>query len=493
MLPSIFFVLMLTKLPMKLKTSYTQLPDMFYSYEQAAPFPKLDFALLNSELLKSLGMNSKPKEELLKLFSGQELAEGIKPFAQAYAGHQFGHFTLLGDGRAIVLGEYLNKNDCLFDIQLKGAGQTKYSRSGDGRATLKAMLREYLMSEALHALGIPSSRSLAVVQTGEVIYRQGPNAGALLVRLMKSHIRIGSFEYASRFGDKEKLQALFNYTVKRLYPHLQEEENQALALLKDFMQRQIELVASWLRVGFIHGVMNTDNMALSAETFDYGPCAFLNSYEPDTVYSSIDVHGRYAFANQPKILKWNLVKFAEALLPLIHEDIQEALPLAQALVDSFDAQWEAHYYKTMLPKLGIETAREEDKALLNKFLHLLQEQKLDYTKSFRALSFATPSLQSYIEREPMQAFLQVWKRRVLENSGGFAQAQAIMDGQNPLYIPRNHLVEQALDAACIGAYAPFEKLLAALKQPYAYQEHCDDFLHEPSLGFEESYQTFCGT
>ena len=346
------------KRPMlNLEYSYLSLPGKFYQLVKPASFSKPETVLLNEALLEELNIPFTNQQDLISFFSGNESDGKTSSFAQAYAGHQFGNFTNLGDGRAIVMGEYITSLNKRFDIQLKGCGRTLYSRGGDGKGTLKAMLREYLISEAIHHLNIPTSRSLLVAKTGEFVQRETEQVGAVLARVMKSHIRIGTFEYASHLGTTEDLKALNDYTIHRLYPEIKHEGSPALSLLKKVMTVQIDLVVNWMRVGFIHGVMNTDNVSISGETFDYGPCAFMNVYHPDTVYSSIDTNGRYAFGNQPNMIKWNIARLAEALLPVIHPEPLTALQLAQACIDEFDDIWVEKYYEMMLLKLGIEKKR----------------------------------------------------------------------------------------------------------------------------------------
>lgn len=414
------------------------------------------------------------------------------PFAQAYAGHQFGHFTKLGDGRAIVLGEHIKEDKQRFDVQLKGSGRTPYSRSGDGKATLKAMLREYVMSEAMHYLNIPTSRSLAVIKTGEPVYRETRQEGAALVRVMKSHIRVGTFEYAAQFGSLEDLKALTNYTVKRLYPEIAEDENPVLSLLRKVMGNQIELVTNWMRVGFIHGVMNTDNTSISGETFDYGPCAFMNSYHPDTVYSSIDHNGRYAFGNQPAIIKWNIARFAEALLPIIDENKEKSLALAQMTIDEFNAIWKEKYYGTMLMKIGIETNDPIHYGLVDELLNAMKSLKMDYTNTFRDLSQAVVSEESPMSSLDIKPWLKKWKETI-DQSVGSEQAIQLMSKVNPVVIPRNQEVERALQEAVNGNTAVLEKLLRVISKPYEFQEGVEQFMTPSETSFELNYQTFCGT
>ncbi len=468
--------------------SYLSLPNTFYSLEKPANFPTPEIVLWNRTLAEEKQFSNEKRALLTDLLMGVQSYENLSSFAQAYAGHQFGHFTKLGDGRAIMLGEYQN-NGQIFDIQLKGSGRTLYSRNGDGKATLKAMLREYLMSEAMHGLNIASSRSLAVIKTGEPVYRESAQEGAALVRMMKSHIRVGTFEYAAHItGSIDDLKAITNYSIKRLYPEVEQEENPVAGLLKKVMQEQIDLVANWMRVGFIHGVMNTDNVALSAETFDYGPCAFMNAYHPGTVYSSIDRDGRYAFGNQAPIIKWNMARFAETLLPILHPEQETSLRLAQAMFNEFDKQWNTAYYGVMLKKIGFDINRPELYALVDELLNIMQIKGLDYTNTFRALSEEERPL----DDEPLKPWKEKWHKAVAE-AKGMEHARKIMKAHNPVYIPRNHLVEQALDDAVNGDMDLFERLSNVLSTPYTDQEVQENFTKPPQTDFDSSYQTYCGT
>ncbi len=473
--------------------SYLALPDMFYSLVNPTPAGSSEMILINAGLLKALNIPSVNPDKLMAVLSGSEVAKNTTPFAQAYAGHQFGHFTMLGDGRAIMLGELIAADSCRYDLQLKGCGQTPYSRSGDGRATLKSMLREFLMSEAMYNLNIPTSRSLAVIKTELPVYRESKNEGAVLTRIMNSHIRIGTFEYASYFGTKDDLQSLTDYTVKRLFPEIEQDENPALSLLNKVMELQVDLVVNWMRVGFIHGVMNTDNVAISGETFDYGPCAFMNAYHPETVFSSIDTHGRYAFGNQSEILKWNLSRLAEALLPMLHNNAETALKLAQQTIERFDVLWSEKYYDCMLTKLGIENTTVEDHAMVDEFLELMKAHKLDYTNTFSALIMDKNFEDNNQENPLLMHWFEKWKVRISENSNGLQTAKRLMKESNPVFIPRNHLVEEALDEATKGNYSLLEKILDILATPYDYTADYHDYFKLPESDYDQNYQTFCGT
>ncbi|MDP3927949.1 MAG: YdiU family protein, partial [Bacteroidota bacterium] len=449
----------------RLEYSYLKLPNKFFERVKPAPLSKPEIAVLNQKLMQELGINTSNSQEILRFLQLSEPNPEAQTFAQAYAGHQFGHFTMLGDGRAVMVGEWVQTEEKRYDIQLKGGGRTKYSRGGDGKATYKAMLREYLISEAMYHLKIATSRSLAVIKTGDLVQREMAFEGAVLPRLMKSHIRIGTFEYARQFGTTEDLQALTNYTIDRLYPALKAAENPALALLNTVMEAQIKLVANWMRVGFIHGVMNTDNMALSAETFDYGPCAFMNSYHPNTVFSSIDRDGRYAFKNQANICKWNLTRLAEALLPLLHVESEKAVELAKETLAGFDKIWVNQYYGTMLLKLGITDISSELVSMVNELLSIMEQYQLDYTNTFLTLSNPSFLAEPNLLTEDFITWRTKWENYI-ESTIGMAHASANMKANNPAFIPRNHLVEAALEDMISGDDTTFKKLLQVLENPY---------------------------
>ncbi|TAD92092.1 MAG: YdiU family protein [Bacteroidetes bacterium] len=472
--------------------SYLTLPAHFYAAAMPFSFPAPQLVLQNNTLFQALNLPQVNAEDVTAFFLNPPVQQKGHPFAQAYAGHQFGGFTKLGDGRAIVLGEQVAANGQRFDIQLKGAGKTMYSRGGDGKATLKSMLREYLISEAMQALNIPTSRSLAVMSTGELVPREKMHLGAVLVRVMKSHIRVGTFEYARHFGTTADLNALADYTINRLYPHISQHENTRLSLLTTVMNAQIDLVVNWMRVGFIHGVMNTDNVAISAETFDYGPCAFMNAYHPHTVFSSIDTQGRYAFGNQPKIAKWNVARFAEALLPILHTNPQQALLLAQQTIDGFDALWKEKYNAMMLRKLGIQNGEDSQVSLAHSLLHLMQKHQMDYTNTFLALTKNTLSNVEPTNSPEFKAWHSDYKG-VIDATVGAEQAALVMAQTNPAIIPRNHVVEEALDAAADGNLGLLNKLLELLKTPYNHHDSLTYCGAPPSASFEAEYATFCGT
>ena len=480
--------------PFRFDNTYTRLPRLFYSKQGAAAAPAPKLVLLNHALARDLGLDFSGMDDaaLAALFSGNVLAEGAEPFAQAYAGHQFGGFSLLGDGRALVLGEHLVPDGRRVDIQFKGSGPTRYSRSGDGRAALGPMLREYVISEAMHALGIPTTRSLAVVGTGQAVYRERPLPGAVLTRVAASHLRVGTFQYAAAQGDPALVAQLVEYALDRHYPHLKDEANRGLALLKAVGERQIALVTEWLRVGFIHGVMNTDNVTISGETIDYGPCAFMDAHDPTTVFSSIDHQGRYAFGNQPRIMLWNLARFAEALLPSIDEDGDKAVELAtaelHALADTFEAGWLA----MMGRKLGLSGGEPDDRALCDDLLSWMTEARVDHTNTFRALAVdGMPAGEAFAE-PAFAAWQARWHARLDRQSGDRAAAFEGMRLANPAYIPRNHQVEAALAAGTAGDLAPLHRLLEVLADPCTERAGLEDYA-QPAVPDGRAYQTFCGT
>jgi uncharacterized protein YdiU (UPF0061 family) len=470
--------------------SYLSLPNQFYSLTETNLFPNPKAILINKKLCNTFNPSINNEEDLANLLLVKSKLN--TSFSQAYAGHQFGHFTKLGDGRAIIVGEHLTDDEQRFDVQLKGGGRTPYSRNGDGKATLKAMLREYLISEAMHYLNIPSSRSLTVIKTGEKIYRQTTQEGAVLARIMKSHIRIGTFEYASYYCSKDNLNALTSYTIKRLYPEVNEYENPPLGLLNRVMKNQIDLVVNWMRVGFIHGVMNTDNTAISGEAFDYGPCAFINTYNPETTYSSIDYNKRYSFGNQPIIIKWNIARFAETLLPIIHQNKEKSLELAQSIINDFDALWNKKYYGMMLNKIGIKHHDKMLYPLVDELLDFMQKFNKDYNNTFWSLS------QDNLEKNTLMnnSNFIIWYKKWQENLNRFSsvkEAQSLMQKNNPIIIPRNHLVEEALEEAENGNINSIQTLLHIISNPYEYRDDLGEFMKPPDSSFDQNFQTYCGT
>ncbi|GIP23345.1 YdiU family protein [Paenibacillus sp. J22TS3] len=475
--------------------SYTQLPEIFYSKVNPVPVKSPKFAAFNQSLAASLGLDGPAlySDEGAAELTGNKIPKGALPLAQAYAGHQFGYFTMLGDGRAVLLGEQITPSGDRFDIQLKGSGRTPYSRGGDGRAALGPMLREYIISEAMHGLGIPTTRSLAVVTTGQVVQRDTELPGAILTRVASSHIRVGTFQYAAQWGSKQDLQDLADYTLQRLYPGFDGAENRYLYLLQEAAKRQAALIAKWQLVGFIHGVMNTDNMVISGETIDYGPCAFMDAYDPATVFSSIDRQGRYAYGNQPHIAAWNLARFAETLLPLLHTEEDEAVKMAEGVVSNFMEDFEQHWLSGMRSKLGLFGEEDQDKALVHDLLTLMQKHGADYTNTFRSLTLDKPEDTVMYNTAEFAQWLEQWKARLGRQEQTRDASIQLMRQSNPAIIPRNHRVEEALEAAeNRGDYSVMERLLAALSNPYEYSaeqtEYCT--LPEPS---GQRYRTYCGT
>jgi uncharacterized protein YdiU (UPF0061 family) len=475
--------------------SYIRLPEFFYSKVPPVPVQTPQMVFFNHALAEEMGLNAQLLDSELgaRLLSGNLLPEGADPIAQAYAGHQFGHFTMLGDGRAILLGEQLTPGGQRLDLQLKGSGRTPYSRGGDGRAALGPMLREVIISEAMHALGIPTTRSLAVVTTGEPVFRDEVLPGAILTRIAASHIRVGTFQYAATWGGADAVAALADYTMERHYPEAASAENKYLALFEAVMAAQAKLVTQWQMVGFIHGVMNTDNMTLSGETIDYGPCAFMNHYDPLTVFSSIDHHGRYAYANQPPIAQWNLVRFVETLVPLIHPDTPEAIKLAEAAINTFPDLYQRHWLAGMRSKMGLLSESEDDKLLITDLLVLMQQHQADFTQTFRALSLDALPQTAFYQEAAFQEWYSRWQARLAAQPQSLEAARERMRRHNPDIIPRNHRVEEALDAATQrGDFTVMARLLDALKNPYEDAPSHAPYQEPPPLDGPR-YQTFCGT
>jgi uncharacterized protein YdiU (UPF0061 family) len=475
-------------------TTYTSLPESFFTQLEPVPVTAPEMVILNNELAQSMGLDFSALDDAAQaqLFSGNQLPKSAIPFAQAYAGHQFGYFTMLGDGRAVTWGEHITPAKKRLDIQFKGSGRTPYSRRGDGRAVLGPMLREYIISEAMHALGIPSTRSLAVATTGEPVLRDGMQPGAILTRVASSHIRVGTFEYAVRLENKSAISELMNYTVQRHYPDLMETENKAMGLLKAVMAKQIDLIVHWMRVGFIHGVMNTDNMTLCGESIDYGPCAFMDAYNPNTVFSSIDQQGRYAYANQPNIAGWNLTRFAETLLPLIHEDISQAIEIAEEVLSAFPNLYKDKWLAMMRAKLGLFGSHQDDEHIISDLLKWLHLNHADYTNTFRDLSQPEKPAGELFKAKGFEAWYQRWQDRREQNAESLEASVSLMRSSNPAVIPRNHKVEEALEAAHQGELKPCHDLLAALQAPYEDDATLQAYQSPPNPS-ERVYQTFCGT
>lgn len=476
-----------------LQTSYDQLPEKFYTHVSPNQVAAPTVVKLNEQLAAELQLDvSKLRKEGVELLAGNEKPHNKLLIAQAYAGHQFGHLAKLGDGRALLLGRQLAKSGESYDVQLKGAGRTPYSRSGDGRAAIGPMLREYLMSEAMHHLHIPTTRSLAVLMTGEKIARESLLDGAILTRVAKSHIRVGTFEYAYHFGTDVDLDELVHYTIAELYPHLAEVDNPALALLEEVIDAQAQLIASWQHVGFIHGVMNTDNMTMSGETIDYGPCAFMDIYNPKTVFSSIDREGRYAYVNQPIIGEWNLARFAETLIPLLDEDDEDrALELAKHALNRYRQLFEQYWYEGMCRKLALPLENEKSGKLIQDLLALMEKFDADYTNTFVALTTDSYEKELLFQTRPFKDWLAAWKEFVHYDEQKEAVQQQLKNS-NPAMIPRNAFVEEALEAYVNEQnIEPFNALLQALQDPFAYNEQQKSYQNPPAS--PEPYFTYCGT
>jgi uncharacterized protein YdiU (UPF0061 family) len=477
--------------------SYARLPDRFFARLDPTPVKAPTLIRVNSALARQLGLD--PAAIDAAVTAGNRIPDGAEPIAQAYAGHQFGNFTpQLGDGRAILLGEVVDRDGARRDIQLKGSGPTPWSRRGDGRAALGPVLREYLISEAMHALGVPTTRTLAAATTGEWVFREGALPGAVLVRVAASHIRVGTFQYFAARGDTEAVKLLADHAIARHYPEAIKAENPYRALLEGVVARQAPLIAQWLHIGFIHGVMNTDNCAISGETIDYGPCAFLDAYDPAAVFSSIDQGGRYAYGNQPRIAQWNLARLAETLLPLLAEEEQAAIDSAQAALAGFAPQFQAAYLGGLRRKLGLATEQEGDAALAQDLLQRMADNQADFTLTFRALSDAAAGPEGdaaaralFTDPGAYDAWAPAWRQRLAAEPA--VDRPAAMRATNPAFIPRNHLVEEAIVAAVAREdFQPFESLLAVVTRPFEDQPEAARYALPPRPE-QRVLQTFCGT
>lgn len=480
---------------LKLENTYCELPNIFYSKEIPEKILNPKLVEFNKALAEDLGLDLKflNSDEGIQYLVGNKLLEGSTPIAQAYAGHQFGHFTMLGDGRAILLGEFISRNGQRFDIQLKGAGKTKYSRGGDGKAALGPMLREYIISEGMYGLKIPTTRSLAVISTGENVIREEILEGALLVRIAKSHIRVGTFQFARNFGDVEDLKKLADYTLNRHFKKDSYEGNSYLYLLKEVINNQAKLISKWQLVGFIHGVMNTDNMTISGETIDYGPCAFMDSYDINTVFSSIDINGRYAYGNQPKIGIWNLTRFAESLLPLLDDDIDNAIKIAEEALSNYGKLYNEYYFNGMRAKLGLFNKEEEDENLILSLLTIMNKFKADYTNTFLNLTLGNLEEMSIFKSDDFKKWYESWQARLAKQNKSRDEIKKLMQSNNPTVIPRNYIVENAIKAAVNNNdYSVINKFLEALKNPYDYSNISEEYSKIPEVP-SCPYKTYCGT
>ncbi|MCI5072099.1 YdiU family protein [bacterium] len=487
-----------------LVSNYEKLPHVFYSKVKPEQVSKPTLQVLNEQLLLDLNIFSDvlqieaSQPNLTKILSGQHLLKQGSYISMAYAGHQFGYPGMLGDGRAILIGEQVVDQGSYYDIQLKGSGQTPYSRAGDGKAALAPMLREYLISEAMHALGIPTSRSLAVVTTGEDVFRETVLPGAILTRVAQSHIRVGTFEFAYLQNDPEVLQALLKHSVERHFPELVDSKNLALVFLQAVMNKQLNLMLEWMRVGFVHGVMNTDNMTISGESIDYGPCAFMDAFHMDTVFSSIDQGRRYAFGQQPNIAQWNLSVLAQCLSPLLAKDSQEAYNIAKEQIEHFLPSFEKKWLSMMKRKLGLYSEHKDDLHLMKDLLTWMQKNKVDYTYTFyclmqNSLPSSEHACDKVYEHPEFKRWYQGWKQRLTLEQYSEAEALKSMQSYNPTIIPRNYKVEEALlKAQNENDYSLFKAMLEHLSKPYEEQNNCE-YLTRPPKPNDQDYVTYCGT
>ena len=484
-------------------TSYVNLPKVFYHAQNPTAVAKPQLVAFNAALAQELGLDSTAFESEIgaEVLSGNRLISGSEPIAQAYSGHQFGHFTGLGDGRAILLGEHLTPQNRRVDFHLKVSGPTPFSRRGDGLAALGPMLREFVISEAMHGLGIPTTRSLAVTLTGESVFRDRVLPGAILTRIASSHLRVGTFEHTLALRDRVALQALIHYALNRHYPEAATQldpalENtaleHALALLRAVVCAQAKLIAQWLSVGFIHGVMNTDNMTISGETIDYGPCAWMDEFNWNQVFSSIDRHGRYAYWEQPKIAIWNLSRFAEALLPIAVGDPAREIPQFQAVIESFSEEFNRHWLQLMSGKLGFSRHEGEDLELIQELLSVMQKHRLDFHSTWLQLTDSVDTQNPGLNLPPLQAWAMRWKERLQRESESTSIIQTRMKPFNPIVIPRNYRVEEALSAAEAGNFDPFWRLVSAVQKPFEDSTAHRALAASPPAD-REPYQTFCGT
>ena len=481
--------------------SYQNLPQDFFERINPVPVKDPQLIIFNNDLGRSLGIDQKiNKKELANIFSGNEILKGSSPIALAYAGHQFGNFVnQLGDGRAVLLGEVSTPSQERFDMQLKGSGQTRFSRQGDGRSPLGPVIREYVVSEAMNALGIPSTRSLAAVTTGEKVFREVILPGGILTRIAKSHIRVGTFEYFATQKNTENLKTLADYTIKRHFLSLKDVANPYLSLLEIVSERQIELISKWMGVGFIHGVMNTDNTSIVGETIDYGPCAFMDEYNPSTVFSSIDAHGRYAFGNQPLIAQWNMACFANSLLGLIDKDTEKATSKAQKVINNFPNKMSEAVMSVMCKKIGLDSTKTNSQEALTKLLRIMLDNKSDYTLTFRYLSEIIKGKrdssfkQQFLEHNQISNWLKEWKELIKDQDLAKKEIVLSMESSNPVFIPRNHLVERAIEAAVENNdFSEMKTLLTILSNPYEEQSKYGEYM-KPPKPLEVVHQTFCGT
>ncbi len=486
-------------MPFTFDNTYARLPDAFFKRIAPAPVGAPVMIRLNDSLAAELGIDvaELASPTGLAILSGNQQADGSEPLAMAYSGHQFGGFSpQLGDGRAILLGEIVGNDGVRRDVQLKGSGPTPFSRRGDGRSALGPVLREYIISEAMAALGVPTTRALAVVASGDHVVREGMMPGGVFTRVAQSHIRIGTFQWFAARQDLDNLRVLADYVIARHYPALQQEENPYLALLNKVIERQARLIAHWIQLGFIHGVMNTDNMTVSGETIDYGPCAFMDTYHPAKTFSSIDHQGRYAFGNQGPIGQWNLTRFAETLLPLLHADQNTAIAMAEAALDTFTDLHQTALQTRFAARIGLEPDHADDWSLVESLLQAMADGKADFTLVFRHLATALDSgsddtvTRLFNQPTAIVAWMNVWRTRL--QHVGRSQSLALMRSTNPVYIPRNHRIEEAIKAGNAGDFKPFHRLNQVLQHPFTEQADCSEYEAAPAPD-EVVHATFCGT
>lgn len=479
-----------------LENTYTKLPSLLFTEIELNPVKSPEIIFLNFSLAEELGLDIEKLKEEVDVFAGNKAPRGSIPIAKAYGGHQFGHFTILGDGRAVLLGEQITPKGRRLDIELKGSGRTPYSRRGDGRAAIGPMLREYIISEAMHALKIPTTRGLAVVTTGEYIRRETMEKGSILTRVASSHIRVGTFEYLASHGNDKDLKELSDYTINRHFKNIRKNDNPYLSLLKEVIKKQALLISKWQLVGFVHGVMNTDNVTISGETIDYGPCAFMDIYDPNTVFSSIDREGRYSYGNQVNITLWNLSRFAETLIPLIDENQDRAIELCKDELAEFENLYSKYYIEGMRKKLGLFNEEDEDLSLMTELLSLMYKEKLDYTNTFRLLTLSKKESNEFNEvfkEGELKSWYELWGKRLSRQNKTSEEITQLMKSNNPNIIPRNFRVEEAIKAAEDNEdYSISEKLLEALKNPYDYSGKYDEYIKLPPKG-DKPYKTYCGT
>ena len=481
---------------MIINNSYYQLGQSFFKEQKPEKVTNPTLIAFNAKLAKNLDLNLKEDEKYLaNIFSGNKLIANSKPISLAYSGHQFGHFApQLGDGRAILLGEITDKKNQIFDIQLKGSGKTFFSRNGDGKCPLDAAIKEYIISEAMHFLKIPTTRSLAIIKSDDLIQRENLKPASVITRIAKSHIRIGTFQYFAYQNDLKNLKILANYTINRHYPQCYKQKNPYLALLKSVLKSQAKLVSSWMSIGFIHGVMNTDNTAISGQTIDYGPCAFMDEYNKNQSFSYIDKMGRYGFSNQKNIILWNLIKFAETILPLINSDIKKSIEIAQKELNQFPDIFDKIYFKKMAQKIGIFDFKESDKDLIIKFLDILEENKIDFTNGFRSLSKVLLHKADFdIKNDKYQQWQNSWITRLKESNSNLQETAKKMQKINPILIPRNHIVDNIIKQALLeNNFSQLTEFLKIIEKPFSEKEEHQQY-YLPPKEHEKIINTFCGT